>query len=223
MAKVIDVPHSGKLGLVVYMPGRNGLVKRTWTVPANPKTAAQSLVRSQLGQVAALWRSITEAQQDAWIALAATLQSNPVLGQSGPLTGSQLFTKINCSRLVVGEATVADPPALPSFPTLPVTGLTITNTAGAIALKLACADDLETNTMLRMTRPQSGGTRRAITWNYLGTCPVVSGGYSTVTSLYTAEFGVPAVGTRIFAQVNQNVDGWQDNRVMFSAVVPVSA
>jgi hypothetical protein len=221
--KILDVPQSGKLGVTVSLGGRNGQVRRILAIPGNPQTEAQLLIRNFLGNAASLWRQIAEEQRLAWIAAAEQEQSKPRLGQSGPLTGIQLFTKINCSLLLVGEAVVSDVPAKPQFPTLPVTGLTLTNTAGTIALELACSDDLELNTIVRASKPVSAGVYKQTDLRYLGTAPVVSGGYSTITDLYTAGFGVPAVGQKVFVTVNQCIDGWQDIAHKFSAIVPTAS
>ena len=69
--KIIDVPQTRKLGLTVTYPSRNGLIRRSWVVPANPRTADQLTARSRLSSAAAADDSLTEAQQDAWIAAAA--------------------------------------------------------------------------------------------------------------------------------------------------------
>jgi hypothetical protein len=221
--KILDIPQSGKCGVVVSLGGRTGQYRRILVIPGNPQTEPQLLIRNFLGNAASLWRQITEPQRLAWIAAAAQERSRPRLGQSGPLSGIQLFNKINCSLLLVGEAAVSDVPAKPQFPTLPVTGLTITNTSGTIAAKLACSDDLELNTIVRASAPVSVGIYKQTNLRYLGTAPVVSGGYSTITSLYTAEFGVPTVGKKVFVTVNQCIDGWQDIAHKFSAVVPASS
>src|SRR5512139_3693225 len=146
--KIIDVPQTGKLGLTVTYPSRNGLIRRSWVVPANPRTADQLVARSRLAQMAAAWDSLTEAQQDAWIAAAAQEQSRPTLGQSGPLTGLQLYIKLNSNLVRCGEATVSAPPQKTMQEPLPITGLTITNTAGVIALKMACSTDLPINSIV---------------------------------------------------------------------------
>ena len=94
--KIIDVPQSGKCGLTVSFPSRNGLIRRAWVVPANPRTAAQLNVRSHLATYAIGFRGLTAMQQDSWNAAAAQVQSRARLGQSGPLTGLQLYVKLNC-------------------------------------------------------------------------------------------------------------------------------
>ena len=94
--KIQDIPQSGKLGLTVTWPGRNGLIRRTLVTPANPRTDRQLEVRDLLAQQARRFDTLTDAQQDAWNVAAAGYQSTHTLGQSGPLTGLQLFIRVNC-------------------------------------------------------------------------------------------------------------------------------
>ena len=86
--KIIDVPSSGKLGIQVRFPGRNGQIVRSWVTPSNPKTVAQLQQRAAWTGQATRYGALTDPQQDAWVAAAATYQSRSKLGQSGPLTGS---------------------------------------------------------------------------------------------------------------------------------------
>ncbi len=57
----------------------------------------------------------------------------------------------------------------------------------------------------------------------IGTCPAPAQGSSNITTLYTAKFGAPAPGTKVFVQVNQMVGGYETLPVEFSAVVPANA
>ncbi len=223
MAIIIDVPTSGKVGLTVTYPGRNGLVRRAWVAPANPQTGAQLVVRSNLTTVTRAWKGLTETQRQAWISLASQIQSHSVLGQSGPLTGSQLFTKVNCSLLAIGGEQVTDPPTIPTDFDTKVTGLTITNAAGVIALKLSTSDSPPEGTMVRAAAPQSQGTYRPITLRYIGGLDSPVGGFCVITTAYTNRFGVPPVGARVFVQVNANLGGFEGPKVTYSAIVPQSA
>jgi len=56
----------------------------------------------------------------------------------------------------------------------------------------------------------------------LGTCPTPVAGSSDITGLYTARYGVPKAGTKVYVQVNQVVDGWESLPRAFSAIVPAS-
>ena len=114
--KIQDIPQTGKLGLTVTWPGRNGLIRRILVTPANPRTDRQLVVRDLLVQQARRFDALTDAQQDAWNVAAAGFQSTPTLGQSGPLTGLQLFVRVNCKLGLLGQAPVDVPPTAPQFP-----------------------------------------------------------------------------------------------------------
>jgi hypothetical protein len=96
-------------------PARNGLVRRILVTSANPRTDRQVAVRDLLSQQARRFDALTDAQQDAWNVAAAGYQSSPRLGQSGPLTGLQLFIRVNCKLGLPGQDQVDAPPAAPQF------------------------------------------------------------------------------------------------------------
>ena len=62
------------------------------------------VVRDLLAQQTRRFDALTDVQQDAWNTAAAAFQSTPALGQSGPLTGLQLFVQINCKLGLLGQA-----------------------------------------------------------------------------------------------------------------------
>jgi hypothetical protein len=206
----------------VTWPGRNGLIRRTRVTPRNPRSGAQQLIRQNLSTQAAAYDQLTDAQQEAWIAAAAQIQSKPSLGQSGPLTGLQLFTKVNCALLAIGAPTVTLPPAKSLLSPLPVDGLQITNTGEAITMKLHTTNAPPDGTMLRACAPQNSGCRRGVSYRILGTLDSPANGYVDITSAYTGRFGAPAAGKRVFVSVNANVNGYEGIPLVFSARVPAS-
>src|ERR1039457_2061332 len=145
--KIQDIPQTGKLGLTVTWKGRNGQIRRILVTPKNPRTDRQLEVRDLPAQQARRFDSLTDAQQNAWNVAAAGFKSTPTLGQSGPLTGLQLFLRINCKLGLLGQQPVDAPPLSPQFPTLAPQSLVITNTAGVIAVKLTCPTSPGENTV----------------------------------------------------------------------------
>ena len=221
--KILDIPQSGKRGLNVSQNSRNGLVSRALVIPANPQTDAQLRVRSFLQTVASQWGStLTQAQRDAWTAEASQHQSKARLGQSGPLTGLQLYAKINCSLLVIGGDVVSAPPAAPVFDLLPMSGLTITNAAGVITLKLTTTGSPADGTMLWGAKPCSQGLNTAPGVVLLGMLDLPVNNAIDISTAYKARCGSPAVGKKVFVKVNQNIDGWQDVPRQFWAIVPAA-
>ena len=222
--KILDIPQSGKRGLNVSQNSRNGLVSRALVIPTNPQTDAQMRVRSFLRSVASKWSStLTQAQRDAWTAEAVQHQSKGRMGQSGPLTGFQLYAKINCSLLVIGADEVLTPPAAPVFGVLPVSGLSITNAAGVITLKLTTTASPPDGTMLWGAKPCSQGKDAAPGVVFLGTVDSPVNNAIDITSAYTARYGSPTAGKKVFVKVNQNINGWEDVPRQFSAIVPAAA
>ena len=221
--KILDIPQSGKRGLNVSQNGQFGQISRTLAIPANPRSAAQMSVRDNLSRVAAKWRALTETQRAEWMAAASAVKSNSRLGQNGALSGFQLFTKINCTLSQFGQTAVETPPIRPQFPDLAPQGLVITNTAGVVALKLTCPGNPGENTIVRGSKPVSQGIEVCKDFRILGTCPAAVAGLADITDLYTARYGVPKVGTKVYVQVNQFVDGWESLPRTYSAIVPTAA
>ena len=221
--KILDIPQSGKRGLNVSQAGQFGQISRALAIPSNPRTPSQMGVRTILSRVAARWRALEETQRAAWMAAAKEAKSNPRLGQSGALSGFLLFTKINCTLTQFGQEQLDAPPAQPQFPDLAPASLVITNTAGAIALKLTCPTDPGDNTILRGSAPVSQGRETCSDFRVLGTCPAPVLGSADITALYTARYGVPPVGKKVYVQVNQFVDGWESLPTSFWAIVPAAA
>ena len=221
--KILDIPQSGKRGLNVSQAGQFGQISRTLAIPANPRTAAQMTVRDNLSRVAASWRALTETQRAEWVATATAVKSTSRLGQNGALSGFQLFTKINCTLAQFGQEQVDAPPLRPQFEGLAPQGLVITNTGGVVALKLTCPTSPGENTIVRGSKPVSQGIEVCKDFRILGACPPPVAGSSDITALYTARYGAPKAGTKVYVQVNQVVDGWESLPKTYSAIVPATA
>jgi len=220
--KIQDIPQVGKLGLTVTWPARNGLVRRILVTPKNPRTDRQLEVRELLVQQARRFDALTDAQQDAWNVAANGFQSRPTLGQSGPLTGLQLFVRINCKLGLLGQDAVDAPPVAPQFPSLAVQSLVITNTAEVIAVKLACPSNPGESTVLRASPPQNSAIRACRNFRIIGICPAPTDGSADITALYTAEFGAVPVGKRLFVQASTMVNGFESLPRQFQARVPAA-
>jgi len=114
------------------------------------------------------------------------------------------------------------PPPQPQFPDLAPQSLTITNTAGVVALKLACPTNPGESTIIRASAPVNQGRETCDDFRVLGPCPVPADGSADITSLYTARYGVPPVAKKVYVRANQVVDGWESLPTTFWAIVPAS-
>jgi hypothetical protein len=221
--KILDIPQCGKLGLQVAQGGRYGQIRRTYVVPANPQTPAQMSVRSVFATNAQRWDTLTQSQRLSWINAAAARQTRTHGGTSGPMTGLQFYQQINANLLLAGQDAVDTPPASAPLPAVAPVGLVITNTGGAIAIKLTCPTSPGENTYIAASAPQKQGTQVCSNFRVLGACPVPAQGSSTITTLYEAKFGAPAVGTKLFVEAWTMVDGYKSVPSKFSAIVPAAA
>lgn len=106
----------GKVGGGVFTKTRSGSVLRRRAIPTNPQSALQTAVRAILASVAAMWRTLTDAQRDAWDAAASAItRRQSVSGQSYSPTGFNYFTELSAKFLHITPAGTVptDPPASP--------------------------------------------------------------------------------------------------------------
>ena len=54
-------------------------------------------------------------------------------------------------------------------------------------------------------------------------CPMPVQGSADITHLCAARFGAPPAGKKLYVQVNQFIDEWEDLPVTFSAIVPAGS
>jgi hypothetical protein len=195
---------------MVSVRTRFGQVRRRYAVPKDPKSPAQVRVRSAFGRVVTRWRTLTESQRAGWALRAEGVHSRPRLGQLGRLTGYLLFIKINSTLVYQGQPLVIVPPERPTFEANPVGDVVATNTGGVPELKVSVPSASAAPVIVLATRPRSAGVSFAKHFTILGVLPAAEAGYSNITDLYVARYGVPAAGTRIFIRTQQVLNGWKD-------------
>jgi hypothetical protein len=215
-----DIPRSGKRGGIVWQRNRYGQISHALVIPANPRTPEQVSVREVWSAVNARWPMLAQAQRECWGEESRTKRSKPRLQQSGPLTGYLLFMKINVALGCWGKEQVDLPPKYPRFPRRAISGFAVTNVASVIKLGLVCRGDPGDHTIIRVSLPRSERCKVCTDFRGLCLCPPPVEGIVDITALYTAKFGVPPVGSKIFVRVNQIIDGWQDEPEEFTAIVP---
>jgi hypothetical protein len=220
MAKRVCDPTVGSIGRQTYLIGRNGQVVRTRAVPSNPRSTQQELARENLTEASRLWDTITEVKRAIWREAAALIQTRTRLGMSGPMTGNQLFCKINCALAEVGEAMIQDYEGPPGDPANLPTALVITAVSNAAVLKLTATETPADNTMLWAAAPQRAGVHRVPQMVSLGTLGSPANSAITITSAYVARFGAPVEGQHIFVGVKANQAGWEGPLITFDAFVP---
>jgi hypothetical protein len=163
---------------------------------------------------------LTESQREDWDLAARTVPSCPSLDQYSHLSGQTLCVKINSTLRCVGQSPVNEPPAPVVFSPNPVGELTIDyDEAGNVRLLLAVGAAVE-DIMLFGQAPCSAGRMKKRRVNYLGLTGPATNGQCDITAKYTARFGQPAAGQKVFLVTCQHKHGWKGKDHMTSAIVP---
>jgi hypothetical protein len=218
--KILDIPQSGRCGTTVSVRTRYGQIRRPYAVPRDRRTSAQVRIRSGFGKVVTRWRGLTDEQRAAWARAAVSFRSRTRLNQSGRLSGYLLFIKINSTLVYLGEPIRLTPPERPTFDANPVGVLVATNTGGEVELKLSVPKAPAAPVLVLGTYPRSAGVTFAKHFTILGVLPQAEAGFSSITDLYVARYGVPPAGTRVFIRTRQVLNGWEDVPQQTSAIIP---
>ena len=221
--KILDIPQSGKRGLNVSQNGAFGQISRAAGRVANPRTPSQMAVRDTMSPRG---RPLAGAHGGPTGRLDGGGQERHEQPPPQPERHPERLPAVHQDQLHPGPVRpgAGGRPAGPTaVPDLAPQNLVITNTAGAIALKLTCPTSPGENTIIRGAEPRSQGRETCSDYRILGTCPAPAQGSANITSLYTARYGEPPVGKKVYVQVNQFVDGWESLPRTFWGIVPAAA
>ena len=219
--KILDTPRSGKCGQTVAFQSRFGLCLRQHVPQRVGLTPARQEVCAVFGNNSRKWSArLSEEQRDRWILAGAQALSHPRLAQKGPLTGQQLWQAISTVRAIVGLPETLEVPVRPVFSRSNVGPLLIENGADGVRLYVAVSGELTEDIMVFGQEPCSRGRYKRRNVSYLGLVPPPIGGRSEITRLYTAKFGEPRPGQKVFLVTCQEKDGWKGLDQETSATVP---
>ena len=221
--KISSIPKSGRKGSVVYVNTRHGKVVREYVRPRNPRTADQQGHRHNVRAVSGRWRTLTQEQRAAWRIAAANNYFVTETGRWVRLNCYNFFVSLNTRRADLGLPQFDLPPAEPVFRPYPVAELVATNTGGNFTLKLRVPSPPAQYTLVQGAAPVRSGVRCVQHFPLLGLLPPPTDGWSDITELYVARYGVPKAGKAIWIRTCQHIDGWIDVPKVARARVPVHA
>lgn len=215
--KILDVPQSGSVGARTSSRNRSGQYVRQRAIPTQPRTPAQVRARASLSDLSASWRGLTDAERAAWNAFGQSFTITNSLGSTINLTGSQCFVKVNTVNVLNGDAVVSDPPSLPAFDPVTVTGVTVNGTSAAFTVD---GDAPATGTlfMVFVSPALSAGVSFNGRYSWIQTSQTFTSGHMSILAAYTAKFGAPITGKKYFVKIVQSQDGMQDNGTVFTSI-----
>lgn len=216
--KLLVPPQSGSSGGVTASRNRFGQYVRPRAIPVNPNSVAQGAVRGRMSVNSAAWRLLTAAQRAGWAGLGASIVRSDSLGQSYSLQGNQAYASVNNNRVACGLTPVSDAPALST----PVSLLTVTPTITAASFSIAyTATPLAAATYLLLFASPQRSAGRSFESDYRLIKVSTAAQASPLVALteYTAKFGVPVVGSKIFLSLVTVTLGFESGPFITAAVV----
>lgn len=216
--KILDVPQSGSLAGQTSSRNRFGQYRRSRSIPVNPNSSAQGAVRARLGNNSAGWRALTDAQRQGWNDLASGITRTNSLGQSYNMTGFMCYCSCNVNLQAAGSATIPDAPLIVT----PGTLLTAVITLAAASMSIAyTGTPLAAGTFLfsYVSLQRSAGRNFENDYRLVAVSAAAAASPANILAAYTARFGVPVTGRRIFFAFRLMKGGFLGAPLLTSQVV----
>jgi len=216
--KYLGDPSSGSQAGTTASRNRFGQYKRTRAIPVNPNTTQQASVRARMSANAAAWRALTAPQRAGWADLGLSMSRTDSLGSTYNLNGFLAFCSVNNNNLAAGNAAVTDAPALTTPPAI-VTAV-ITLTAASISVAYTVTPLGAGARLFSFMSPQrSAGVAFEGDYRLISVSAAAAASPAVLLTPYTAKFGVPVVGNRIFFSLQVYAAGFMSGPLITSAVV----
>lgn len=197
----------GSLAGTVFSRNTAGSYMRQKVSPVQPRTPAQSLVRTLFTAVAQAWRGLSEANRLAWVTVAETFTNVNVFGDNVPLTGFGLHSKLNRNRQEIDEVLLTEPPAQTSVEGLTALSVVIDNAEPVqddkIKIDFTPAFPVTQKSVLYATAPLSAGIN-FVQAEFRKIDVLIDADVSplSIGDAYVAVFGeIPPVGTKAFVKL----------------------
>jgi hypothetical protein len=140
------------------------------------------------------------------------------LGQSYTLDGFQAYCSVNNVKQLCGDATVSDAPALGTPST--ILTATVTLTAAAFSIAYTPTPMPASTRLIVFASPQtSAGRSFTNDVRFIQVTAAAAASPVNVLAAYTAKFGVPVVGNRVFISLISAAGGFESGPLLTSAVV----
>jgi len=154
---------SGKVGGQVFAHNRAGKYVRGMSIPVNPRTTRQGVIREAMGDAVAVWNSLTEAQRTAWSVYAAAIPYTNRVGDVFFLTAGQMFRSCWLAAKSIGVTPVTVAPAALTRPAMdPTLAATVTASTHTVSVafdnSLAWATAVGGHLAIYMGAPQAQTT-----------------------------------------------------------------
>ena len=190
--------------------GRCRWAGSTFGPPSNPRTANQQGHRKNILAVSRRWRTLSLEHHETWRALAANKYFLNDKGERVRLNCFKLFVSLNTRRADLGLPQFDVAPPEPVFDPSPVLDLDISYPEGKCCIKLRVEGTPAQLILVQGARPVRSSVRCVQHFPLLGLLPPPINGWSDITDLYVARFGVPKPNQAVWIRTCQHIDGFID-------------
>lgn len=216
--KILDVPRSGSYQGITSSRNRYGQYVRTRASPVQPRTPAQLNQRARMTTNAAAWRGLTDAQRAGWLDLGLNMSRTDALGQSYTLNGFGAFCSVNNNKLDAGDAAITDATAIVT--PIDLVTVTLTLTAAAASAAYTTTPLAAGYRIFAWASPQrSAGVKFNGDYRLLQVSAAAAASPMNLLAAFTAKFGVPVVGNRVFFSFQTYLGGFKGSPFNVSQVV----
>jgi hypothetical protein len=205
--KYLGDTSSGSKNGTTASRNRFGQYLRRRAVPVQPRTAAQIAVRARMSNNAAGWRGLTDAQRADWESLGSQITRTDSLGQTYTFNGFMAYTSVNNNNLAAGNAVVSTPPTLTDPGTLATVTLTLTSSSFSVAYT-ATPLGAGVRAFIFASPQMSAGRKFNGNYRLIAVTAAAAASPANILAAYTAVFGAPVTGNRIFTQVQLYLTGF---------------
>ena len=216
--KLLVPPQSGSVAGQTASRNRFGQYLRTRATPVNPNSVDQAAARARLSANASSWRTLTSDQRAGWLSLGQQIQRTDSLGQTYTLNGFMAYVAVNNNNLAAGNAVVADAPALTTPDPLLTAVLTLDNATFDVAYTVT---PLPAGARLfAFCSPQrSAGRDFEGDYRLIQVSAAAAASPADILAAYTARFGAPVAGNKIFLSLAVYLDGFLSTPLLVAQIV----
>jgi len=213
----------GSIAGFTFSRNTYGAYGRQKVSPINPQTAYQIGVRNDFTSMAVAWSGLTDAQRLQWNTQAVNWTRTNVFGDNVPLTGFNLFMRLNLNLLLINQTTIDIPPVHSDVFTFDSASLAISLGGGTGNITFSPAIPAGTHVALFATAPTSPG-KNFVKSEYRLIKIMDSADVSPFDAAgdYVAKFGaVGAIGQKVFIKMKPILDatGQPGGTISTSAIV----
>jgi hypothetical protein len=216
--KYLGPSQSGSQDGLTASRNRNGQYYRRRAIPVQPRTSSQLNQRARMVTNAAAWRALTDNQRAGWRDLGLQITRSDALGQSYDLSGFQAYCSVNNNKLQAGDAAVSDAPVITTPPDLLTATITLTSAAFSVAYT---ATPLGTGVRLfiRCSPQRSAGRFFNNDARIIAVTAAAAASPANILAAYSAKFGVPVTGNRVFILLQTYQAGFLGNPFSVAQVI----